>query len=169
MIIGKGNIEKALYGLDCDDLVFFASGVSDSSCKDQSQFNRELDLLMSIDKNNHIVYFSNLGVYRWDSDYIRHKIFMENKVREYFNYYTIVRVEVLRWGTNHNTIHNFFKRMIEENKPITIQNTYRYVLDLEEFREWISYIKPFTKGEMNIMGKKMHVIDIYKEVIEGKI
>lgn len=29
MIIGNGNIAKALYGLDCDDLVFFASGVSE--------------------------------------------------------------------------------------------------------------------------------------------
>jgi len=169
MIIGKGNIANALDGLDRNDLVFFASGVSDSSCKDSEQFKRELQLLMSIDKNIHVVYFSNLGVYRWESEYIKHKILMVGKIRECFKYYTIVRVEVLRWGKNHNTIHNFFKRMIEENKPITIQNTYRYVLDLQEFREWIGYIKPFTKGEMNIMGQKMHVIDIYKEIIEGKI
>lgn len=169
MIIGDGNIAKALHGLDNTSLTFFACGVSDSSCNDNTAFERETAKLMGIDKRNHVVYFSNLGVYRWESPYIKHKIQMENLVRENFCNYTIVRVEVLRWARNPNTIHNHFRRMIKEGKVVTIQNTYRYVLGLDEFREWIGYIKPFTKGELNIMGQKMHVSDIYKEVLEGKL
>ena len=169
MILGSGNIAKALEGLDNENLVFFAKGVSDSSCTNYGEFDREFAELRKIDKTKHIVYFSNLGVYRWDSDYIRHKIAMEDAIRDMFKYYTIVRIEVIRWGTNPNTIHNYFRRMIKEGKPVTIQDTYRYVLGLNEFREWIGYIKPFTRGEIFIMGEKMHVSEIYKQVLEDKL
>jgi hypothetical protein len=37
MIIGNGNIAKVLK--DRDDLIFFASGVSNSSCEDQNEYD----------------------------------------------------------------------------------------------------------------------------------
>ena len=40
MIVGNGNIAKVLK--DRDDLVFFASGVSNSSCTDEKEYEREL-------------------------------------------------------------------------------------------------------------------------------
>ena len=45
MIIGNGNIAKSLISKDRDDIIFFASGVSDSSCCDIKEFKREFDLL----------------------------------------------------------------------------------------------------------------------------
>lgn len=167
MILGSGNIAKVLE--DRDDLVFFACGVSDSSCTDKAEFLREVERLHSIDKESHVVYFSNLGVYRWDSPYIQHKRDMEEYVKSWFKYYTIVRVEVIRWGKNTNTIHNYFRKCIENNIPVTIQNTNRYVLDIEEFKYWIGLIKYGVSGEMNIPGRKMHVCEIYKEVLEGRL
>ena len=42
MIIGNGNIAKVL--IDRDDLVYFASGTSNSSCVDKLEFERELEM-----------------------------------------------------------------------------------------------------------------------------
>ena len=165
MIVGKGNIGKVL--IDREDVLFFASGVSDSSCTDEAQFNREKDLLNKQDFTKHLVYFSNLGVYRWDNRYIRHKKEMESLVKQLFDSYTIIRVEVLEWAKNPTTIHNYFRRMLKEEKPITIQDTHRYLLSLDEFLYWVSLIPIGEKNEMNIMGNKVHVYEIYKRVKEG--
>ena len=85
MIVGNGNIAKVLE--DREDLIYFASGVSDSNCKDINQFNREIDLLMSMNFNKHIVYFSNLAIYYKNDDYTNHKIFMEDIIKKNFNSY----------------------------------------------------------------------------------
>ena len=60
MIIGNGNIANTLISKDRNDIIFFASGVSDSSCSDITEFERELNLLNKQDYNIHLVYFSNL-------------------------------------------------------------------------------------------------------------
>jgi hypothetical protein len=167
MIIGNGNIAKVLE--DRDDVTFFASGVSDSSCTDESLFEREKDLLNKQDFKKHLVYFSNLGVYRWDNRYIQHKREMEKLVKQWFYSYTIVRVEVLEWAKNPTTIHNYFRRMLKDGKPITIQDTHRYLLSLEEFKYWMDLIPVGEKNEMNILGSKVHVHEIYKRVKDGEL
>ena len=48
MIVGNGSIASVLE--DRDDLVFFASGVSNSSCADEKEYERELNLLKTIPK-----------------------------------------------------------------------------------------------------------------------
>lgn len=167
MIVGNGNIAKVL--TDRNDVIYFASGVSDSQCQDYNEFKREKDLLLSMPKNIHLVYFSNLGIFRWVNKYIDHKKEMEELIKNNFNSYSILRVEVLRWAKNKKTIHNYFKHCINNNLPVNIQNTHRYVLSLDEFLYWVSLIRIGHKEEINIMGEKMHVIDIYKLVLENKL
>ena len=61
MIIGNGEIASILD--DKKDLLFFASGVSNSQEMRESEYQREIDLLLSQNHNAHIVYFgSPLGV-----------------------------------------------------------------------------------------------------------
>lgn len=167
MIVGNGNIAKVLK--DREGVLFFASGVSDSGCSDVKQFEREANLLCRMPKDMHVVYFSNLGVYRWDNPYINHKKNMEKLVKNMFKSYTIVRVEVLEWARNKTTIHNYFRDCIANGKPVTIQDTYRYLLSLEEFLYWVDLIRIGEREEMNIMGKKLHVCEIYKLVKEGNL
>lgn len=167
MIIGKGNIAKVI--IDRDDLIFYASGVSDSSCTDRREFDREFEMVKSIDKDQHIVYFSNLGTYYKNDPYTNHKIFIEDYIRDTFNYYTIVRIEVCEWVNNKSTILNVFKEKIKNNEDIQIQDTHRYVLSLDEFQYWLSLIKPKTKNEMNILGRKMKVFEIINEIKLGKL
>ena len=167
MIVGKGNISSML--TDRDDVTFFASGVSDSLCTDEKEFEREINLLLSMPKEKHIVYFSSLGIFRWDSRYMKHKKTIEKLIKDTFNSYTIVRVEVISWGKNPNTIHNYFRRMLNEGKAICLQDTIRYVVDSVEFKYWMNYIRVGERDEMNITGKPHHVCDIYKMVKEGHL
>ena len=46
MIIGNGNIARALKDIDRDDLLFFASGVSNSQEDRESEYKREMELLL---------------------------------------------------------------------------------------------------------------------------
>jgi hypothetical protein len=167
MIIGNGNIAKVLK--DRDDLIFFASGVSDSSCKDKNEYDREFKLLKQQDKNIHLVYFSNLGIYYKNDMYTNHKIKIEDYIRNNFTSYTIVRIEVCEWVNNKTTILNVFKKKLKNNESITIMDTFRYVLSLEEFLYWIDLIIVGRKNEMNILGRKMKISEIVNEIKLNKL
>jgi hypothetical protein len=167
MIIGNGNIAKVLK--DRNDLIFFASGVSDSSCKDKNEYDREFKLLKQQDKNIHLVYFSNLGIYYKNDMYTNHKIKIEDFIRNNFISYTIIRIEVCEWVNNKTTILNVFKKKLTNNEPIEIMDTFRYVLSLEEFLYWIDLIIVGRKNEMNILGRKMKISEIIEEIKLNKL
>jgi len=167
MIIGNGNIAKVLE--DRDDLVFFASGVSNSSCIDENEYKRELNLLKTVSTDKHIVYFSNLGIYYKEDRYTQHKIDMEEYIRTHYDSYTIVRIEVCKWVNNPTTILNVFKSLLNQGIEPEIKDTTRYVLSLEEFLYWVRMIKVGVKNEMNILGKKMAIAEIVQEIKEDKL
>ena len=167
MIIGNGSIANVLK--DNNDLVFFASGVSNSACMDENEYEREFNLLKTISKDKHIVYFSNLGVYYKKDRYTDHKIEIEEYIRNNFKYYTIVRIEVCEWVKTPNTILNVFKSQLSKGIEPNVQNTTRYVLSLDEFLYWVNLIKPFTKNEMNILGRKLTIEQIVAEIKTGKL
>ena len=167
MIIGHGNIASVLK--DRDDVIFFAAGVSNSSEDRTSEYERELDLLLKMDPNKHLVYFSSLSIYKINNRYNLHKKKMENYVRNTFKSYTIVRIEVITWGKNPTTIHNVFKKKLANKEPITVIDDYRYVLDKEEFLYWLELIPVGEKHEMNIPGKRYHVYDILNMCKNGSL
>lgn len=164
MIIGNGNIANTLISKDRNDIIFFAAGVSDSSCSDITEFERELNLLNKQDYNIHLVYFSNLGIYYKNDAYTNHKKNMEASIKEKFKTYTIVRIEVCDWVNTPTTILNVFKQKIKNNNPIEIQNTTRYVLSLDEFLFWIDRIQVGVCNEMNILGKRMTIQEIVDNI-----
>jgi hypothetical protein len=167
MIIGNGSIASVLE--DRDDLVFFASGVSNSVCVDEKEYEREFNLLKTITTDQHVVYFSNLGIYYKEDRYTNHKKEIEEYIRNNFKSYTIVRIEVCVWAKTPNTILNFFKRQLSEGIEPTIQNTTRYVLSVDEFLYWVKMIKSGVRNEMNIFGRKMTIAQIVEEIKQGKL
>lgn len=163
MIIGNGNIAKAID--DNDKFLFFTSGVADFNCVDEKQFQREKDLLFIQSKKQHLVYFSSLAIYyNNDNKYIQHKKNMEEIIRNNFHIYTIVRLDCCEWVTNYNVIYNYFRRKIKANEEVVIQDTFRYVISLSEFKHWVSLIPIGVKNEMNIQGEKKTIHEIYNSV-----
>lgn len=169
MIIGNGNIARVSKQHDREDVIFFASGCSDSGCTDEAEFLKEMKLIVNQDRSTHFVYFSNLGVYRWNSPYIAHKKKMEVLVKEWFRSYTIVRLEVCEWVDNPTTILNVFKRKIAAGEEIEIRDEFRSVLSLKDFHYWMQYIPVGQCNEMNIMGRLLHISEIVELIKGGKL
>jgi hypothetical protein len=167
MIIGKGSVASVLE--DRDDLVFFASGVSNSSCIDEKEYEREFNLLKTVSTDKHVVYFSNLGIYYKQDRYTQHKRDVEEYIRNNYTSYTIVRIEVCEWVKTPNTILNVFKRQLAEGIEPKIQDTTRYVLSLDEFLYWVRMIQSGVRNEMNVLGRKLTIAQIVDEIKQNKI
>lgn len=159
-IVGRGDVARVL--TDREDRLFFASGVSNSQETRESEYQREVDLLLRQDTTKHIVYFGSLSVFYSNTRYTRHKLAMEALVKERFPLYTIVRIGNITWGTNPHTIINFFRAQIQRGEPIEIRDTYRYVVNKEEFLYWVN-MAPEWSCEMNIPGKRMTIREIVDE------
>ena len=164
-IIGNGDIASVLKNID-KDFLFFASGVSNSKETRESEYKREKDLLLEQDIDKRIVYFSSIGVLDGKSRYYDHKREMEMLVKMCFPKYCIVRLGNISWGNNPNTLINYFKNRVEAGKHFEIQDTYRYIIDEDEFLYWINLIPDFNV-EMNIPGKRMKVKDVFIKYVSN--
>lgn len=166
MIVGNGDVASVLP--ERDDLLFFASGVSNSAETRPEAFQREVDLLMERDKEAHIVYFGSLAVFYSDTPYAQHKRAMEVKVKQEFARQTIIRIGNSTWGTNPHTFINHIRGQIERGEEPTIWDVYRYVVDKDEFLYWIDLI-PEWNCEMTIVGRRLKVAQIVAEIVAGKL
>lgn len=157
MIIGNGDIASVLPD---SDLLFFASGVSNSQETKESEYEREIFLLQQQDYSKHIVYFSSLAIFYSNTRYTEHKIQMELLIKQLFKHYTIIRIGNISWGKNPHTLINYLRA----HPKATIQDTYRYVINKEEFLHWIRLIPPWN-CEMNCPGRMMKIKDIVHKYV----
>ena len=155
MIVGHGDIARVL---PKSDLLFFASGVSNSQEEREAEYTRERDLLLSQGDGRRLVYFGSLCIFYSDSRYAVHKLEMERLVRT-FPKWTILRLGNITWGNNPHTLINHLKLQHARGEELDIQNVYRYVCDKEEFLYWVNLI-PDWNCEMNVPGRRMKVKDI---------
>ena len=155
MVVGNGLIAKAFKSyLEKDDVIIFASGVSNSSISEEESlsFQREKDLINEYLKygDKKLIYFSTCSI----SDnskvtpYIKHKIEMEKLIESNHNNYLIFRLPiVIGISDNNNTFFNNIKSKILRNEIITIyKNISRYIIDVDD----LSNILPtFIESDKN--------------------
>lgn len=166
MIIGNGTIASILP--DREGFLFFASGVSNSQETKESEYQREIDLLLQQNKKLHIVYFSTLSLFYNTTRYTQHKKYMEELIKKNFKHYTIMRLGSPTWGNNPNHLVSFFRNKISNKESFQIWDTERYILEKEEFLHWINKIPPWN-CEMNVPGIRMKVKEIVKKYGYTKI
>lgn len=157
-IIGNGDIASIL--TDRPDVTYFVSGVSNSKCTDEKEFEREKKLLLAQGWNLHLVYVSTLAIYYGDSMYVQHKKRMERLIKENYPSYTIIRIGNITWGKNPNTLINYLKAHPEAEA----QQVYRYIVDKEEFLHWVNMAPVGMKNEMNITGRMVWVPDLLASI-----
>ena len=123
MIIGNGMLATAFsYYKDNEQVVIFASGVSNSREVRDSEFNREYELLKNIillNKDKILVYFSTISMYDPNSNnspYVMHKIRMENYISSSCNKYHIFRISQIIGRANNSTLINFLLDHIANSK-----------------------------------------------------
>ena len=165
MIIGHGDIGTALKEVDRDDILFFASGVSNSKEVKEEEYQMEEQALLKQPRNAHLVYFSSLSVFYANTRYAQHKRHMEKVIKSKFKLHTIIRLGNIDWGDNPNTIINYLRSQYMQKKPLEIQDVYRYVISKEEFLHWMRLI-PKWSCQMNLPGRMLKVSDIVKEYVE---
>ena len=168
MIIGHGDISSILN--DRLGVIFFASGVSDSSCMDEKQFERERDLFMELflkygHLNQSLFYFSSLSVYFKNTAYTRHKLKMEQLVKNSFPNYTIIRIGNITWGKNPKTFINYFRHKIENDLPYTVLDEYRYLISQKELLSITDNFPDKGRHEISVTGRIVKVQDVVNELI----
>lgn len=162
MIIGRGNIASAI--VDRKDVIFFASGVSDSRCVDRDEFMREVNLLAQYAPDHTydhsmLVYFSSIAVNFDSSPYIVHKIRMESLVKRWFPNYYIMRIGNIAWDTNPNTFLNYINGRRAKGLSVDIKDEYRYVIDKGTFQMACASIPVIGKHEITITSHIKKVKD----------
>jgi hypothetical protein len=165
VIVGNGDLASVIP--DRTDRIYFASGVSNSVSAKEWEYQAEKNLLLAQDKTQHLVYFGSLCIYYNHTRYQEHKKYMEELVKSNFPHYTIVRLGLITWGTNPNTLINFLKGKVERKEPYEIRDTVRYVVEKDEFLHWLNLI-PEWNSDMNITGRMMTIQQIFDTYVQPK-
>jgi len=149
MVIGSGLLATAFESFyqNDDDICFFASGVSDSTCRDKSEFEREKKLLMkNISKYYNVgsfVYISTCSIEdpcSVDTPYVRHKREMESIVLEHSRSIIFRLPQVVGKTGNPNTLIRFLHLSIETGKKFELwKYANRNIIDIDDVVLIISY------------------------------
>lgn len=143
MIIGNGLVASLFNNNDKEDVIFFASGVSNSLETDVKQFEREENLIRkTLDENPDrlFIYFSTCSIYdssKADSPYVLHKLKMEQIIKKQCPHYLIQRVSnVVGNGGNPNLLMNYLVRSVKSGETINVHTkATRNLIDAEDVKK----------------------------------
>lgn len=149
MIIGNGMLAKAFAHYKTDnDILIFASGVSNSKDVSEKSYDRERKLLQETilryaDKK--IIYFSTgsiLDEEQINSFYVKHKLRMEELIVKQCAQFTIFRLTNPIGKTNNkHTILNYLSNQIKTETKFTVwKNAKRNLMDLDDVITVCNYI-----------------------------
>lgn len=126
MIVGAGMLARAFAARFStnDDVVVFASGVSNSAERAQAAFDRESALLrQSLESGRRLIYFSSCAVgnpHQVPTPYFEHKRMMEEQVLAEGQ--VVYRLpQVVGRSANPNTLTNFLHDAIVNARSFTLQ------------------------------------------------
>lgn len=142
MIIGNGLIANLFRENDRENVVFFASGVSNSLETEKSAFMREENLLRKTLEENPekiFIYFSTCSLYdssKNGSFYVNHKLRMEQIVEELSRNFLILRVSnAVGKGGNPNLLMNYLVNAFHQEKEITVHTlATRNLIDADDIK-----------------------------------
>ena len=190
MIIGRGLIASQFTDVDNNDVVIFASGVSNSSETRIEEFLREQNLVEQTLINNPeqlFVYFSTCSIYdssKYNSPYVLHKLHIEELIKQKAKYYLILRVSnAVGKGGNPNLLMNYLSRQIINKQELNIhQHATRNLIDVEdvknitlkyiESKDWnkivnVAYVENFNIPEI-IEALEKNYSKTARKIIENK-
>lgn len=171
MIIGNGLLAKTFSKYsNSEDIIIFASGVSDSNETTGENFNRERELLLDTIKSNPnklIVYFSSCDVIYSDiieKPYYEHKLEMENIIKKVSKYYIFRLPQIVGKSSNKKSLINYFIDCIQQDKEIVVfKKAYKNIIAIQEVFKMINYIlekRIMTNQTINVIN------DYYYSVLE---
>lgn len=175
-VIGSGMIAQAFSEVTFDqEVVIFASGVSNSGEVRNSEFQREKYLLESV-VNDYpkasIVYFSSTSIFFGkDHAYSEHKKSMEELIERRAQTFHIFRLPQVVGVVLNNTLISHLVRSCVEQKELEIyEHAVRNIIDIEDVARVVQLIVNARIGECSIKtlasGSNVRVSLIVHEILE---
>lgn len=181
MIIGNGLIARRFKSfIDNQDIVIFASGVSNSQEDRESEYIREEKLLqetLHLHQNKTFIYFSTCSVYDDNlnsTKYVTHKLKMENMIKKKSNGYYIFRLpQVLGSGGNDNNLVNSIYSKVQSGEKFEIwKNATRNLIDIDNIYKIVCCVldsRMYKNEIVNIASKKNISIESLVKAVELKL
>jgi len=188
-IIGSGfiakNFKKYEEFFKKLDICVYATGVSNSLCKDKELLDKDKSRLSDFSKkifeNQILLYFSTCSIYdpsRNKNIYVRHKLDIENFIKENFKKYLIVRLpEVVGKNSNTNTLVNFFFNKITKKEKFDLwTNATRSIIDIEDVvKILIDFLSKKSEHKNEIINianpekiSATHIVNVFENFIKIK-
>lgn len=166
MIIGSGLLARAFspYFEFSTTVCVYAAGVSNSTCTDQREFDREEERLKAALSEHGtrelFIYFGTCsanGPPLRASPYVQHKIKMEKVVAAHSNYLILRLPQVVGQTQNPHTLLNYiFNRIARSERFQVWTNARRNIIDVED----AARIGASLVGEEDARGKYINVANI---------
>lgn len=174
MVVGNGLIASAFSSFQkSDDVIIFASGVSNSSEIAAEAFDRESRLLKQhLQQQKLLVYFSTLSVFDQSlkqSHYVKHKLAMENLIRSGNGPHIIFRLPIMIGkSSNPNTLINYLANSIDSGTHFKLYGqACRYLMTVSDLNTLLSPLiqdVKFHSQTLNVAtSKRLSVL----EIVEG--
>jgi len=140
MIIGKGLIANTFNEYkNINEVLIFASGVSNSQVMEEKEFKREFMLIKKTlfeNPNKLFVYFSTCSIYDpllSESPYVIHKIKMEQYISKHANTFLILRISQILGRSKNKTLVNFLYDKISNNEHFNVwKNSNRNLIAISD-------------------------------------
>lgn len=182
MIIGSGMIATAFTDryAHSADIVIYAAGVSNSSCTDHNEFERErsrlCEALGTNPKARAFVYFSTCSILDpelKESMYVQHKLAMEKIVSSHVAHLIVRLPQVAGVTDNPHTLLNFIYRKISRGQKLSVfKRATRNIIDIDDVTAIVSKLlqnqdmrrlvvnvaNPFNYSVMNVVGTMERII-----------
>lgn len=159
--IGQGMIATAFKntGLANDDLLIFASGVSDSQELSVEAFEKESSLLrdaITRFPECKIVYFSSCSVGLIDNPYYHHKAAMEEMVMRTAKRYLVCRLPQVVGMTRNATLVNHVAKRIRSGETVSVRaNAYRNLIGIDDVVRITLRLSGFPNMRIQVTNGKM--------------
>ncbi|WP_445431845.1 NAD-dependent epimerase/dehydratase family protein [Chryseobacterium indoltheticum] len=142
MIVGNGLIASLFVDNDDENVIFFASGVSNSLETRVEEFLREENLIKNTISENTdkvFIYFSTCSIYdssKTGSDYVLHKLKMEQLIKKSCRQFLILRVSnAVGKGGNPNLLMNYIVKAVKNDETINVHTqATRNLIDVDDIR-----------------------------------
>ncbi len=185
MVIGSGllaTIFNKIY-LDASNVCIFASGVSDSTCEDITEFEREKRLLVkTFERNqnvNSFVYFSTCSIEDLDrrsTPYVKHKLEMESIVLKHPQSLVFRLPQVVGFGGNSKTLMNFLYQSIKSGNKFELwKNASRNIIDIDDVVSIVSFYIANVIVRQNVLNianpinyTMIEIVNSMEKILEKK-
>ena len=176
MIVGNGLIASLFTECDQENIIFFASGVSNSLETKKEEFLREENLIKKTiieNPNKVFIYFSTCSIYdssKVESQYVLHKLKMEQIIIQLCPQYLILRLSnAVGNGGNPNLLMNYLVRSVKNNEIINVHTkATRNLIDVEDIKNITNQLidKQYFNKIINIAYPENYTIIEILEIME---